>query len=141
MSSESRETTAFPELGIGDVRPTEREALLLRYVGALSLGDVAAAAGIDETTARTRLSRGLASMGRLRGDSSDAPSPDVAAGRRMVEGALANLLDGTAGDAVTSFVAEDDACGIWCTTRSASSPDCAPTSRRVASTSGSSRAG
>lgn len=47
------------------VRPTEREALLLRFVGDLSFREVAEACGIDEATARKRVSRALARLREL----------------------------------------------------------------------------
>lgn len=42
-----------------DVRPSERDALLMRYGADLSFKEVAAACGIDEPTARKRVSRAL----------------------------------------------------------------------------------
>jgi len=47
------------------VRPTEREALLLRYTGELSFREVGEAVGIDEATARKRVSRALARLREL----------------------------------------------------------------------------
>ncbi|MGZ3418466.1 MAG: RNA polymerase sigma factor [Polyangiales bacterium] len=47
---------------LAELRPTEREALLLRYEGDLSYRDVAAACGIDEAAARQRVSRALAKV-------------------------------------------------------------------------------
>lgn len=47
------------------VRPTEREALLLRYAGELSFREVGEASGVDEATARKRVSRGLARLREL----------------------------------------------------------------------------
>jgi RNA polymerase sigma-70 factor (ECF subfamily) len=47
------------------VRPTEREALLLRYTAELSFREVGEAAGIDEATARKRVSRALARLREL----------------------------------------------------------------------------
>jgi RNA polymerase sigma-70 factor (ECF subfamily) len=47
------------------VRPTEREALVLRYAGELSFREVGEASGIDEATARKRVSRGLARLREL----------------------------------------------------------------------------
>jgi RNA polymerase sigma-70 factor (ECF subfamily) len=41
------------------VRPSDRDALLLRFLSDLSFKEVAAAAGIDEATARKRVSRAL----------------------------------------------------------------------------------
>lgn len=46
-----------------EIRPTEREALVLRFAAELSFREVAHACGIDEAAARKRVSRGL---GRLR---------------------------------------------------------------------------
>lgn len=48
---------------LDEVRPTEREALLLRFEHDLSFREVAFAIGIDEAAARKRVSRAL---GRLR---------------------------------------------------------------------------
>jgi RNA polymerase sigma-70 factor (ECF subfamily) len=47
------------------VRPTEREALLLRYTAELSFREVGEASGVDEATARKRVSRGLARLREL----------------------------------------------------------------------------
>lgn len=47
---------------LDQVRPSEREALLLRYTGELSFREVAAAAGVEEPTARQRVSRALARL-------------------------------------------------------------------------------
>ena len=44
------------------VRPTEREALVLRYVSDLSYREVAEACGIDEVAARKRVSRAIARL-------------------------------------------------------------------------------
>lgn len=44
------------------VRPSDRDALLLRYCGELSFKEVAAACGIEEATARKRVSRALLSL-------------------------------------------------------------------------------
>ncbi len=44
------------------VRPTEREALLLRYVSDLSYREVGEACGIDEVAARKRVSRAIARL-------------------------------------------------------------------------------
>jgi len=50
---------------LAEVRPSEREALLLRYVGELSFREVAAACGIDEPAARKRVSRALSRLREL----------------------------------------------------------------------------
>jgi RNA polymerase sigma-70 factor (ECF subfamily) len=47
------------------IRPTEREALLLRYVGELDFSGVARACETNEVTARKRVSRGLARLREL----------------------------------------------------------------------------
>jgi RNA polymerase sigma-70 factor (ECF subfamily) len=52
--------SAVVRAALAELRPTEREALLLRYEGDLSYRDVAAACGIDEAAARKRVSRALA---------------------------------------------------------------------------------
>ncbi len=44
------------------VRPSEREALLLRFAAGLSFREVGEACGIEEATARKRVSRALATM-------------------------------------------------------------------------------
>lgn len=47
------------------IRPSEREALLLRYLGELSFREVADATGIDEAAARKRVSRALLHLREL----------------------------------------------------------------------------
>lgn len=44
------------------LRPSDRDALLLRFLADLSLEEVAAASGIDGATARKRVSRALSSL-------------------------------------------------------------------------------
>jgi len=44
------------------IRPSEREAVVLRYAGELSFRDVGIACGIDEAAARKRVSRALARL-------------------------------------------------------------------------------
>ncbi len=44
------------------LKPTEREALMLRYVADLSHREIAAACNLDEATARKRISRALARL-------------------------------------------------------------------------------
>jgi RNA polymerase sigma-70 factor (ECF subfamily) len=48
-----------------EMRPTEREALLLRYEGELSFQEVGVVLGVDEPTARKRVSRALARLREL----------------------------------------------------------------------------
>ena len=50
---------------LGRLKPSEREAVVLRYEGELSFREVAAACGVDEAAARKRVSRALT---RLRAD-------------------------------------------------------------------------
>lgn len=47
---------------LSHIRPSEREALLLRYVAELSFRDLASACGIEETAARKRVSRAIARL-------------------------------------------------------------------------------
>lgn len=47
---------------LDNVRPSDRDALLLRFLADLSFKDVAAASGIDEATARKRVSRALSNL-------------------------------------------------------------------------------
>jgi RNA polymerase sigma-70 factor (ECF subfamily) len=47
---------------LAQLRPSEREALVLRYVADLSHKDIAIACGLDEPAARKRLSRALARL-------------------------------------------------------------------------------
>ncbi len=44
---------------LSELRPTEREALVLRLVGGLSLDELARVCGIDAAAAQARVSRGL----------------------------------------------------------------------------------
>ncbi len=47
---------------LDQLKPTEREALVLRYVADLSHREIAAACNLDEPTARKRISRALARL-------------------------------------------------------------------------------
>ncbi len=47
---------------LDSLRPTEREAVVLRFQSDLSFQDLADACGIDEATARTRVSRAIANL-------------------------------------------------------------------------------
>jgi RNA polymerase sigma-70 factor, ECF subfamily len=51
-----------------EIRPTEREALVLRFAAELSFREVGHACGIDEAAARKRVSRGLARLRSLLGE-------------------------------------------------------------------------
>jgi RNA polymerase sigma-70 factor, ECF subfamily len=62
---EARQRANTARALLADVKPSEREALLLRYVGELSFREVAEACGIDEPAARKRVSRALARLREL----------------------------------------------------------------------------
>lgn len=47
---------------LGKLKPSERDVLVLRYVADLSHREIAAACGLDEPTARKRISRALARL-------------------------------------------------------------------------------
>ena len=47
---------------LAKLKPTEREALVLRYVADLSHREIATACNLDEPTARKRISRALAKL-------------------------------------------------------------------------------
>jgi RNA polymerase sigma-70 factor, ECF subfamily len=59
----TRERAERAREALASLKPTEREALLLRYEADLAFREVATACGVDEATARKRVSRAL---GRLR---------------------------------------------------------------------------
>jgi DNA-directed RNA polymerase specialized sigma24 family protein/tetratricopeptide (TPR) repeat protein len=93
------------------VRPTEREALLLRCAAGLGVADVAAVCGVDEPTARLRVSRALSQLCHKEGGEPgpDATAlPELLARRRQVEASLADVLDGLAPDETADFLADDD---------------------------------
>lgn len=53
---------------LDEIKPTEREALVLRFAGDLSFRELAQACNIDEAAARKRVSRGLARLRMLLGE-------------------------------------------------------------------------
>jgi RNA polymerase sigma-70 factor (ECF subfamily) len=53
---------------LDEIKPSEREALILRFAGELSFRELSEAAGIDEAAARKRVSRGLARLRALLGE-------------------------------------------------------------------------
>jgi RNA polymerase sigma-70 factor (ECF subfamily) len=57
-----RQRAEFARTALAEVRPSEREALLLRYVSELSYRDVGQACGIEEAAARKRVSRAIAKL-------------------------------------------------------------------------------
>ncbi len=58
----ARQRAERARAALGRIRPSEREALVLRFAGELSYRDVAIACGIDEAAARKRVSRALAHL-------------------------------------------------------------------------------
>jgi DNA-directed RNA polymerase specialized sigma24 family protein/tetratricopeptide (TPR) repeat protein len=111
-SARDRELGSRQRAMIAELRPTEREALLLKYVARLSDADLAEACATDEATARLRVSSAVVGLVRAtkghdtKGGS--APSPEVGARRKEVEEKLSEILDGLAQDDLADFVAEDD---------------------------------
>jgi RNA polymerase sigma-70 factor, ECF subfamily len=59
----SRQRAEQARRALAELKPSERDALVLRYGAELSFREVASACGVDEPTARKRVSRAL---GRLR---------------------------------------------------------------------------
>jgi RNA polymerase sigma-70 factor (ECF subfamily) len=55
----AHEQAASARAALLEIRPSEREALVLRFLGELSFQEVAETCGIDEVAARKRVSRGL----------------------------------------------------------------------------------
>jgi RNA polymerase sigma-70 factor (ECF subfamily) len=53
------------------LRPSERDALLLRYAGELSFEEVAELCGIDEPAARKRVSRALLRLRAIAAEGTD----------------------------------------------------------------------
>ncbi len=58
----SSSEAALARSGLGRLKPTEREAVVLHVVGGLDAAQVANACGIDLTTARTRIARGVSQL-------------------------------------------------------------------------------
>jgi RNA polymerase sigma-70 factor (ECF subfamily) len=63
-----RERAVRARNALAELKPSEREAVVLRYDAGLSFREVAAACGVDEAAARKRVSRALS---RLRASLSD----------------------------------------------------------------------
>ena len=59
---ESRRQARALRVALEQLKPSEREALVMRYVADLSHREIAVACGIDEAAARKRISRALARM-------------------------------------------------------------------------------
>ena len=67
LSAERVSMAARARRLLDEIRPTEREALVLRFAAELSFREVGQACGIDEAAARKRVSRGLARLRSLLG--------------------------------------------------------------------------
>jgi RNA polymerase sigma-70 factor, ECF subfamily len=72
LAEDFADTERAPAAGVQRTRrallelpPTERDAVVLRFVAGLTLPDVAQAARVDEKTARERASRGLSKLRAL----------------------------------------------------------------------------
>lgn len=59
---QARERAERARSALCRIRPSEREALVLRFVGELSYREVGVACGIDEAAARKRVSRAIAKL-------------------------------------------------------------------------------
>ena len=59
---ETRRQARALRVALDQLKPSEREALVMRYVADLSHREIAVACGIDEAAARKRISRALARM-------------------------------------------------------------------------------
>lgn len=64
----SHERAQQTRTALNTLRPTEREAVVLRFQSELSFREVADASGVDEATARKRVSRALARLRTSLGD-------------------------------------------------------------------------
>lgn len=62
---EARRAAEKVRVALEELRPTERDAVVMRYEAGLDYAEIAAASGIDEAAARKRVSRGLARMREL----------------------------------------------------------------------------
>jgi RNA polymerase sigma-70 factor (ECF subfamily) len=77
-AASERQLAERARAALAEVKPSEREALILRYAGGLSFREVAAACGIDEAAARKRVSRAHA---RLREQLDSYAGPEVRSDR------------------------------------------------------------
>jgi RNA polymerase sigma-70 factor (ECF subfamily) len=59
---ERRRRAERARTALSTIRPSEREALVLRYASELSFREVGVACGVEEATARKRVSRALAKL-------------------------------------------------------------------------------
>ena len=73
-TASERQLAARARKALAEIRPSEREALILRYAAGLSFREVAAACGIDEAAARKRVSRAHARLRAELGAEADVRS-------------------------------------------------------------------
>lgn len=62
---EQRRRAVRVRAAIEELKPSERDAVVMRYEAGLEYGEIGAALGIDEPAARKRVSRGLAHLKEL----------------------------------------------------------------------------
>lgn len=62
---EARRRALRVRAAIEELKPSERDAVVMRYEGGLEYAEIAAALGVDEQAARKRVSRGLAHLKEL----------------------------------------------------------------------------
>lgn len=62
---EARRRAIKVRAAIEELKPSERDAVVMRYEGGLEYAEIAASLGIDEPAARKRVSRGLAHLKEL----------------------------------------------------------------------------
>lgn len=62
---EARRRAIRVRAAIEELKPSERDAVVMRYEGGLEYAEIAAALGVDEPAARKRVSRGLAHLKEL----------------------------------------------------------------------------
>lgn len=65
LSLETRQRAEHVRRALANLRPSERDAVAMRYQGGLDYRSIAEACGIDEAAARKRVSRGLVRMKEL----------------------------------------------------------------------------
>jgi RNA polymerase sigma factor (sigma-70 family) len=91
------------------VRPSDRDALLLRYGADSSFEEVAAASGIDAVTAKQRASRALSRLrGLLESEPGDTTDPDGMCS--AVDEHMCDVIDGVAEDALFDHLAQCERC-------------------------------
>lgn len=88
------------------VRPSERDVLLLRYVGKLSIGEVARVCDVDETTAQARLSRALVALCQPVRDRRDTAKWNDRQAEAVEH--LSEIVEGIASDHLADLAALDD---------------------------------